>query len=57
MIVQTDHPEYRELSAADVPGLRLLVDGRNITAAARWRGVPRIVLGDGAATDTPGTGA
>lgn len=56
-IVQTDHPEYRELSAADVPGVRLLVDGRNITAAAQWRGVPRIVLGDGAATDTPGTGA
>lgn len=51
VIVQTDHPEYRDLTAADVPGARLLVDGRNITTAESWRGVPRLVLGDGAAND------
>jgi nucleotide sugar dehydrogenase len=48
VIVQTDHPEYADLSAARVPGIRLLVDGRNITTAANWTGTPRLVLGDGA---------
>ena len=44
-IVQTDHVDYTTLSAAELPGIRLLVDGRNITDAARWTGVPRIVVG------------
>lgn len=47
VIVQTDHPQYRDLGPADVPGVRLVVDGRNITAADTWRGTPRLVLGDG----------
>jgi len=47
VIVQTDHPEYRDLGPADVPGVRLVVDGRNVTAADTWRGTPRLVLGDG----------
>jgi UDP-N-acetyl-D-glucosamine dehydrogenase len=47
VIVQTNHPEYAELSAADVPGVRLVVDGRNITDASKWTGTPRLVLGDG----------
>ncbi|MGP9539020.1 nucleotide sugar dehydrogenase [Brachybacterium sp. AOP43-C2-M15] len=50
VIVQTNHPEYRELSAADVPGVRLVVDGRNITTAENWTGTPRLVLGDGSAS-------
>ena len=29
-IVQADHPEYRDLGPADLPGLRALVDGRRI---------------------------
>lgn len=47
VIVQTDHPQYRDLGPADVPGVRLVVDGRNITSADTWRGTPRLVLGDG----------
>jgi len=44
-ILQTDHAAYRELTPADVPGTRLLVDGRNATDPARWRGTPRLVVG------------
>ncbi|WP_062950011.1 nucleotide sugar dehydrogenase [Brachybacterium sp. sponge] len=49
VIVQTNHPEYRELAASDVPGVKLVVDGRNITTAENWSGTPRLVLGDGSA--------
>lgn len=44
-ILQTDHANYRELAPAQLPGVRLLVDGRAATDAARWSGVPRIVVG------------
>ncbi len=46
-VVQTDHAAYRELAPADLPGVRLLVDGRRVTDPARWAGVPRIVVGQG----------
>ena len=46
-IVQSDHGEYRTLTPAEVPGLRLLVDGRRVTDPAVWAGVPRVVVGDG----------
>jgi nucleotide sugar dehydrogenase len=48
-IVQTDHAQYRELGPDQLPGVRLVVDGRKVTDADRWRGVPRLVLGSGAA--------
>lgn len=44
-ILQTDHSEYRDLAPASLPGVKLLVDGRAMTDAARWSGVPRIVIG------------
>ncbi|MGP5261026.1 nucleotide sugar dehydrogenase [Brachybacterium paraconglomeratum] len=50
VIVQTNHPEYRGLGTADVPGVKLVVDGRNITTAENWQGTPRLVLGDGSAS-------
>ena len=46
-IVQADHPEYAELAAADLPGLRLLVDGRRVTDPAAFTGVPRLTIGGG----------
>jgi nucleotide sugar dehydrogenase len=46
-VLQTDHGQYRDLSASDFPGIRLLVDGRNATDAAQWVGTPRIVVGKG----------
>ena len=44
-ILQTDHADYRSVTPAELPGIRLLVDGRNATDAAAWRGVPRLVVG------------
>jgi len=44
-ILQTDHADYRDLAPADIPGVKLLVDGRNASDAARWAGTPRIVVG------------
>ncbi|HKE67339.1 MAG TPA: nucleotide sugar dehydrogenase [Micromonosporaceae bacterium] len=44
-VIQADHAEYRTLSAADLPGVRVLVDGRRVTDPARWSGVARVVIG------------
>jgi UDP-N-acetyl-D-mannosaminuronate dehydrogenase len=44
-VIQTDHSEYASLAAADLPGVRVLVDGRRVTDPANWDGVRRIVIG------------
>ena len=44
-VVQADHPQYRDLGPADLPGVRTLLDGRRITDPSRWAGVVRRVLG------------
>jgi UDP-N-acetyl-D-mannosaminuronate dehydrogenase len=44
-VVQADHAEYRGLSAADLPGITVLVDGRRVTDPAQFAGVVRRVLG------------
>jgi nucleotide sugar dehydrogenase len=46
-IVQTDHAEYRRLAPQDLPGVRILIDGRRITDAASWEGVRRRLIGAG----------
>ena len=46
-VVQADHAEYREIAASDLPGARVLVDGRKVTDPARWDGVRRLLLGVG----------
>ena len=46
-IVQADHPEYSKLTPADLPGVRLLLDGRRVTNPALFTGVPRITIGGG----------
>ncbi|XPP27440.1 MAG: nucleotide sugar dehydrogenase [Leucobacter sp.] len=47
VILQADHPEYREFGPADFPGIKLFADGRNFTDPEMWRGVPRIAIGAG----------
>ena len=37
VIVQTNHPEYKELSSSDVPGVKLIIDGRNLYTPADVR--------------------
>ncbi|HLS45859.1 MAG TPA: nucleotide sugar dehydrogenase [Ornithinicoccus sp.] len=46
-IVQADHPEYADLAPGDLPGLKLLLDGRRITDPAAFTGVPRLTIGGG----------
>lgn len=47
VITHTDHREYEMLGPEDLPGVRAMIDGRAITDASRWTGVPRRVLGMG----------
>ncbi|NUR83747.1 MAG: nucleotide sugar dehydrogenase [Nonomuraea sp.] len=44
-IVQADHAEYRTLGARDLPGVRVVVDGRRVCDPALWEGVPVVVIG------------
>lgn len=44
-VVQADHAEYKEISPADFPGVKLLFDGRRITTPELWAGTPRLVIG------------
>ena len=46
-IVQADHSEYRTLNPNDLPGVRLLMDGRHVTNPNLWHGTPRLVIGAG----------
>jgi UDP-N-acetyl-D-mannosaminuronic acid dehydrogenase len=55
-VVQADHGEYADLTAADLPGATAIVDGRGILDPARFDGIPvrRIGRPEGAAQD-PGS--
>lgn len=46
-VLQTDHADYRDLGPEQLPGIKLLVDGRAATDADRWSGIPRLVVGLG----------
>jgi nucleotide sugar dehydrogenase len=45
-VIQADHPEYADLAPADLPGVKVLVDGRRVTAPEAWAGVTRLVIGE-----------
>ncbi|HZL81326.1 MAG TPA: UDP binding domain-containing protein, partial [Demequina sp.] len=44
-VVQADHAEYRELGPADLPGLRVFIDGRRVSTAERWPDVQYRLIG------------
>ena len=44
-VLQADHAEYRDLRPDDLPGIRVLMDGRNFTDPAAWAGVTHRVVG------------
>jgi UDP-N-acetyl-D-mannosaminuronate dehydrogenase len=44
-VLQADHAEYLDLRPADLPGIRVLVDGRSFTDPADWAGVTHRVVG------------
>ena len=45
VVVQADHDEYRDLTSADVPGVRTVVDGRRVLASQAWDVDAFVVLG------------
>ncbi|SDK77642.1 nucleotide sugar dehydrogenase [Arthrobacter sp. ok362] len=44
-VVQADHAEYRTLGPQDLPGVRVLIDGRRISSPEAWDGVQYRVIG------------
>lgn len=46
-ILQADHAEYRSLTAADLPGVSVFVDGRGIADPANLGGITYLRVGDG----------
>lgn len=44
-VVQTDHAEYRTLIGSDLPGARVILDGRRVLDASRFPGVPVVLIG------------
>jgi len=44
-VVQADHAEYRELTTADLPGIKAFVDGRRVSSADKWPGIAYRVIG------------
>ncbi len=45
VVVQADHSEYRDLAAADFPGVQVVVDGRRVLDPGRFDGVRYLVVG------------
>lgn len=44
-VVQADHAEYRELTPADLPGIKAFIDGRRVSSADKWPGIAYRVIG------------
>jgi nucleotide sugar dehydrogenase len=44
-VLQADHAEYRTLTSDDLPGVKVLVDGRRTTDPDRLPGIRRLVIG------------
>ena len=44
-VLQSDHAEYRGLSAKDIPGVKVIVDGRRVLDDAAFPGAKLLVVG------------
>lgn len=44
-VLQADHASYRELSAGDLPGVKVVVDGRRVLDATRFPSATFLVVG------------
>lgn len=45
VVVQADHPEFADLSAADFPGVHVVVDGRRVLDPRKFAGTRFLVVG------------
>lgn len=48
LVLQADHDLYMRLGPADFPGVRVVLDGRDVLDPAQWPGINMIRLGVGA---------
>lgn len=55
VIVQADHPEYRQLSAEDLPSVSIVVDGRRVLDPSRFPNVSFHVVGRADMSKNAGT--
>lgn len=46
-VLQADHAEYRDLTAADLPGVKVVFDGRGVLNPAHFPGIPCLRVGGG----------
>jgi UDP-N-acetyl-D-mannosaminuronate dehydrogenase len=46
-VLQADHREYRSFSPAELPGVRVVLDGRGMLAPEEWPGVRIVTIGRG----------
>lgn len=46
-VLQADHNEYASYRPSDLPGVRVILDGRGVLDAANWAGVEIVTLGGG----------
>jgi nucleotide sugar dehydrogenase len=56
-VVQTDHIEYARMGPADLPHVRVVLDGRDVLDPALWAGTTVIRLGRGGGTGTAPDGS
>jgi len=45
VVIQADHAEYREVTGAQVPGVKAVVDGRRVSSTEAWPGAAYRVIG------------
>jgi len=45
VVVQADHAEYRTLTPSELPGIKAFIDGRRVSSAEQWPGIPYRVIG------------
>jgi len=51
VVLQADHEEYRTLSAQDLPGAQVVIDGRHILDRERFEGIRFLVVGQAERVD------
>ncbi|MEV4987896.1 nucleotide sugar dehydrogenase [Pseudarthrobacter sp. LMD1-1-1.1] len=44
-VIQADHAEYRHLTETDLPGVKVVVDGRRVSAKENWKSATYRVIG------------
>jgi nucleotide sugar dehydrogenase len=51
VVLQADHDEYRTLSAQDIPGAQVVIDGRHVLDRERFEGIRFLVVGQAEQVD------